>query len=470
MSGQQLTVRATWSGKTWGTWMAAYSYHRRIGLMAVALAALSVGIGSAGAPATHAQGVLLPTRSGVWRLQTSGVSVRLSAVACPTAAACYAVGDGGAIVATTNGGATWLAQASGATFDLHGIACTDASTCTAVGNQGVIVVTTDGGATWANRTQHSGPLETVACPQAGTCYVGGDFAALKTVDGGRTWMTLRRNPTPPFFGIACPSISVCYAVGPVHVIEKTSDGGATWTSQSNPLAALSYLTILNAVACTDASTCTVVGQYGSLLTTRDGGATWALQAHQTSGPYDALYGIACPSGGPCVVAGTDGVRLATGGAGQRVWTSADRTHALNAIACGGGTACVAVGAAGTIVAAGGGSGVAAAAATITATGIFRTVNGHYQATSAVRVGETALYVVYYRSRGGVPTGKVRFVHNGIPSVWLPLRAGRAVDGASDFSARLTFPRTAAQGTYTAEFVVTVGHAQVARSRAFVLGA
>ncbi len=438
--------------------------------MALALAALSVGIGSAGAPVTYAQGAHSPSRSGVWRLQTSGVSVRLSAVACPTAATCYAVGDGGAIVATTNGGSTWSAQASGATFDLHGIACTDASTCTAVGNQGVIVVTTDGGATWANRTQHSGALETVACPQAGTCYVGGDFAALKTVDGGRTWATLPRNPTPPFYGLACPIVSVCYAVGPVHVIEKTSDGGATWTSQSNPLGSISYLTILNAVACRDTSTCTLVGQYGSLLTTRDGGATWALQAHQTTVPSDALYGIACPSGGVCVVAGTDGVRRATGGAGQRVWTSPDRSHALNAIACGGGTACVAVGAAGTIVATSDGAGVAAAPVTITATGLFRTVNGHYQATAAVRVGETALYVVYYRSRAGVPTGKVRFVHNGVPSLWLPLRAGRAADGAADFSAQLTFPRTAAQGTYTAEFVVTVGHAQVARSRAFVLGA
>ena len=71
-----------------------------------------------------------------------------------------AVGDFGAIVRTTDGGATWVAQDSGTQDLLIGVSMTDANTGTAVGTSGDLIRetsfrTTDGGATWV--TQESGP-------------------------------------------------------------------------------------------------------------------------------------------------------------------------------------------------------------------------------------------------------------------------------------------------------------------------
>ena len=56
-----------------------------------------------------------------------------------------AVGGAGAIIRTTDGGATWTAQSSGVTNTLYGVSFTDANKGTAVGNAGTILRTTDGG-------------------------------------------------------------------------------------------------------------------------------------------------------------------------------------------------------------------------------------------------------------------------------------------------------------------------------------
>jgi hypothetical protein len=59
------------------------------------------------------------------------------------------VGSAGAILVTTDGGATWSAQASGTTAPLYGVAFSDATRGWAVGGgyplAGVILATTNGG-------------------------------------------------------------------------------------------------------------------------------------------------------------------------------------------------------------------------------------------------------------------------------------------------------------------------------------
>jgi len=436
---------------------------------AIALLTMIVGCGSVRPQPTHAERAGIRPTAGHWQTQTSSVTVRLTAVAFPTARTCFATGDGGTIIGTTDGGATWRAQTSGTAFNLPGIACTDARTCYAVGIAGTIVTTTDGGATWINHTQHVGNLAAISCPRARTCYVTGSFAALKTVDGGQTWSSMMGAQAPPLYGISCPSVAVCYAVGPVHVIMKTSDGGATWAEQNNPLGQLSYNTFLNGVSCLSTSACVVVGQYGSLLTTADGGGTWVLQAHQARGPYESLDSVACLADGTCYVAGTGGVRLFAGsGAGQRVWSSQTSTQYLNGLACMS-DACYAVGTGGLVVALSGSrSDQQVAPLTIRTVALYHMVSGIYRSTSTVRVGEAVLYVVYYRGGSGVPTGAVRFIRNGTPSSAVSLRAERAADGAPDLSALLAFPRTAPLGAYTVEFSITLGQTRLSRVAPFTL--
>ena len=61
----------------------------------------------------------------------------------------WAVGDGGTIVKTTNGGTTWTAQDSGTTDGLCSVDFVNASTGWAVGDGGVILKTANGGTTWS---------------------------------------------------------------------------------------------------------------------------------------------------------------------------------------------------------------------------------------------------------------------------------------------------------------------------------
>ena len=60
----------------------------------------------------------------------------------------WAVGDGGAIVASTDDGVSWTAQPSPTGEDLYAVAFADALTGAAVGQHGAVVVTRDGGASW----------------------------------------------------------------------------------------------------------------------------------------------------------------------------------------------------------------------------------------------------------------------------------------------------------------------------------
>ena len=75
----------------------------------------------------------------------------LSAAALLDANTATVVGSGGAILRTTDAGATWSAQPSGTTAYLSAVCFTDIYTGTVVGSNGAILRTTDGGATWTSQ-------------------------------------------------------------------------------------------------------------------------------------------------------------------------------------------------------------------------------------------------------------------------------------------------------------------------------
>jgi hypothetical protein len=63
----------------------------------------------------------------------------------------WVVGDGGAIITSSDDGVTWTAQTSGTTENLYSIAFADADHGAAVGRRGTVLVTSDGGTTWTPR-------------------------------------------------------------------------------------------------------------------------------------------------------------------------------------------------------------------------------------------------------------------------------------------------------------------------------
>ena len=164
----------------------------------------------------------------------------LTAVSFTDANTGTAVGRGGTILHTTNGGATWVSQSSGTTEYLLGVSFTDANTGTVVGAK----------------------------------HFGGPFTLtiLRTTDGGATWVSQSSGTTGWLEDVSFTDTNTGTAVGSGGTILRTTDGGATWVSQSSGTTLW-----LNGVSFTDTNTGTVVGSGGTILRTTTGGVVTSVK-------------------------------------------------------------------------------------------------------------------------------------------------------------------------------------------------
>lgn len=114
-----------------------------------------IAVGDAGAISTSTDGV-------TWTARTSNTTANLTGIAC-SANACVAVGGGGAVVRSTDAGATWSAATVAGAPALRRIAygnfnnnagatTVTINTFVAVGDGGTVAVSTDGGLTWTTAT------------------------------------------------------------------------------------------------------------------------------------------------------------------------------------------------------------------------------------------------------------------------------------------------------------------------------
>ncbi|MGB7923464.1 MAG: Ig-like domain-containing protein [Pyrinomonadaceae bacterium] len=259
----------------------------------------------------------------------------------------WAVGEGGTILHTPDGGRTWTSQMSGTTAPLHGVSFFDALHGVAVGNE--VLYTIDGGQTWQPGTRFGnlGTLYGVDFVDLNTAYASGGGTIMKTTDGGRTWSpqnvpvlsfrnlvsvdfvdqntgwavgangsiiattdgganwTLQASNTNNFFGgVSFVSATEGWTVAG-NVVLHTTNGGQTWTQQSVPqntwVASVHFVDALNGWA---------AGTQENIIRTSDGGQTWVTQRGGTSTPFiypfngismgDALHGIAVGNAGTIV--------------------------------------------------------------------------------------------------------------------------------------------------------------------------
>ena len=165
----------------------------------------------------------------------SGTTSTLYDVGCLTASRCFAVGDAGTLLATTDGGRAWHREASPTTAPLYRIACVPPTSCYVIARTGTILVTHVAGAHW---TAVKLPVHVPGLALAG-CVVG-DASNPQGEVACRLGL----------LDISCPSAMTCYAVatgpggwntnllsrgaGPGSSLWLTQNGGATWTSQPIP--------------------------------------------------------------------------------------------------------------------------------------------------------------------------------------------------------------------------------------------
>ncbi|MEW6443633.1 MAG: YCF48-related protein [bacterium] len=235
----------------------------------------------------------------------------------PTEKDGWACGRFGAILHTSDGGASWVRQSSGTTFTLSSIWFTDAKNGWAVGNKGTILHTSDGGQKW--EAQQS-PVELYHMDVLFLNPLKGFIVSerthiLGTEDGGQTWTVKFQDEDYILKGVSFCDDLHGWAVGEFGYTYRTQDGGDHWEKQAG------FFTIdpdtgdmkgddfLFDVAALDPRTALAVGIQGIVKQTADGGHTW--NRVDAGAPPVPIYCIRSGPGGVIVIGGK-GVCLVSG--------------------------------------------------------------------------------------------------------------------------------------------------------------
>jgi hypothetical protein len=263
----------------------------------------------------------------------------LVAVACPSASSCVATGSYGEYYASdgeTAGrglllnwtGTSWRpTEAPGTIEPVGAVACPSAAACTAIGyfgtvaaGEGVLLLTWSPGkwtaaeAPWPTGATVPGSVMdayVLACPSPSSCLVpalyfapGGTVGQGVMLSGAGTKWTDTKVKGGLLDSAACPSASSCVFGGTGQVLEGS---GPPW--KAVPMPALASDELMTPLACASASSCAIAGQFtdgfDSVIVTGSG-STWA--ASELPLPPDTaepgFNSIACPTPAECVAVGS----------------------------------------------------------------------------------------------------------------------------------------------------------------------
>jgi hypothetical protein len=221
----------------------------------------------------------------------------LTAISCPSATDCMAVGDGessGYSIERWNAG-TWQASlapmpAGSVGGDLTSVSCVSADACTAVGY-------------YYNET------------------IGAPYLPVAESWNGSTW-TIQATPATSgdlLLGVSCAAAANCDAVGANYGDPETSTpapvalrwNGSSWIAESVPLPSSAKSGFLADVSCPAAGSCTAVGQYNAgskdtslALTEVWNGSKWATQTSAQPSSNKALAGVSCLAARTCTAVGS----------------------------------------------------------------------------------------------------------------------------------------------------------------------
>lgn len=293
-----------------------------------------------------------------WSIQQTidpdGAGGQLSALACPSARSCLAVGFGpkGALIERWNG-SRWSLQkprgvGAGTAAQLDGVSCALRASCVAVGSvRGGALAELWNGRSWSRFAgPRGGGLTAVSCTSPQACSAISDTAATYVVErwNGRRW-TPQNVPVraPSGYGcdqgtcstilsaITCVAPSACYLVGGFEFalsgdsgLDTTTPIAATWRGSRWRRAPVRNIgvcpnettdpcgTSLSGLSCTARLQCVAVGAYSNAadvaqpLIEHRGARAWSVQrAPSALGPASSqLNAVSCPSATACTAVGS----------------------------------------------------------------------------------------------------------------------------------------------------------------------
>lgn len=212
-----------------------------------------------------------------------------------------AVGAYRTIYETDDGGLTWSLVRDENCCKLTAVDFMDASTAVAVGEDlGAILLSTDGGASWSARPSPTSKLRDVTFVEGGVgIIVGSDGVILRSTDGGLTWPEVPSGTTAWLNKVDFANDDLGLIVG--STILRTTDGGLSWTTIFNSVPGF-----LNSVVFVDDTTAFAVGGQGTILRSTDAGLSWSPQISRTG---VQLYDIAMAGDQTLQVIGQQGSLL-----------------------------------------------------------------------------------------------------------------------------------------------------------------
>ncbi len=248
-----------------------------------------------------------------WELQTSGVNVNLFDIDCVSSTECWAVGDSGTILHTTDGGVNWVLQSSGTTEDLRGIDFLDSLNGWVVGYGPIHLHTTDGGVSWTEVISGSSyELFNVAFANSNRGWVTGrNGTIIGTFDGGNTWSSELAGEWAWIYGITVVSSTRAWVIGAdwfMGIAPIFKYNGTIWSKQYD----ITDTKTGREISAADSLNVWAVGGDGVIFYTADGGANWTSQ---TSGTTEQFEGVSATSTSSCWAAGSEGIILHTSDGG-----------------------------------------------------------------------------------------------------------------------------------------------------------
>jgi len=189
----------------------------------------------------------------------------------------WAVGDGGAILATRDGGECWTRQGSAAE-QLHAVAALSGERAVAAGRTGTVLWTEDGGARWEWIETGSTRLRGVAFVDSLQGWMcGDDGGVFRTRDGGRQWTRQDTRVEERLNGVSFVDSLTGWVVGRRGYVLRTQNGGLDWTRLQ-----IDGQPTLYAVEFLDSLTGWIAAEGGRVMNTADGGETWDSTAVDTA--------------------------------------------------------------------------------------------------------------------------------------------------------------------------------------------
>lgn len=231
------------------------------------------------------------------------------AVSVPSVDVIWAAGTSGKVVRSDDRGVSWAQQPTPTNGNLQGIAAWDVQRAVAVGNGGVIIVTSNGGKIWtqAKVPDLSNASKLLRVKIFGnTAWAMGEFGALfSSTDYGASWARALPEKDLGWNNIEFVGNSG-WLVGEFGTVLRTTDSGVTWTQvpTANKISLMS-------VAFRDQQNGVAVGLSGTVMLTDDGGITWkqipkATTEHLYSVIWDANRWLAVGDKGVMLIAEAKG--------------------------------------------------------------------------------------------------------------------------------------------------------------------